>query len=834
MRLIKASSLEFQEFFDSNTPQYAILSHTWGDEEVSFADARLEFSQIKDSIAENWFQGIDGFIPSLPLRAGLSKILHACLQALKDGLYYVWVDTCCIDKTSSAELSEAINSMFRWYEQAEVCYAYLADVPPRSARNAVDPGPKFASSRWFTRGWTLQELLAPAKVLFFASDWSIMGTRAELCSLISSITDIDAYFLNSGSRRMGRDNEPINAYTTAVGSKTRVSMAQGRYFREGCDRKLSRASVAERMSWASKRETTRVEDEAYCLLGILGVNMPLIYGEGGRAFIRLQEEVLKISDDLTILAWGLNLEMARLESHERFHPWRACSYRAAVLRPKDRSRIGFLAQRPADFRGCGKVIRLDIGNIGVDVVSTMNNRRLSIKLPLSEDRHPYLILPCRLKDHLWQFLAISLIHKDGNTFSRASSDVILVDHAAWDRWAMTTVDLLTRTEASETHAEILDYSFSIRHLPRGFSLVGVEPQATYDLSQHIIAPDPAFLRGTILDFGGEDAPSMTVSLNLLHDFSEAGFKVTVKATNLALSHSSIRVLMTSNIIPIRPEEVQGLRSHKYAFFTPKEILHVTAFPTKLRGKILLAIDIKRRHFHGGLQRVLATFMLDVHGYLFDTLIRILTPPRRAYIRRDLLSLVIRCWDLIMSNKVPFVLMAMPWITLPIFTRNFDKLGKLSLQHRLPATILTPLLALLLEHIRTLQTALPWVSFLFPRTAGFLRKLRYTLPRALVFFILGATISFENVFDNLLRVSSIWMLTIRTVLRIKREPSLVNQGLMEFLGMNFALLYLHWSLVPIRAFADFDFQIYIFYMFLFSVFFSVLNSGILLLNLSWRI
>ncbi|KAK4227164.1 HET-domain-containing protein [Podospora fimiseda] len=137
------------KFFDSNTPKYAILSHTLGDDEVSLADARVIFTQMAHHLDD----------PLVPRKVGLDKIIKACEQAQKDGLDYVWVDTCCIDKTSSAELLEAINSMFRWYEKAEICYTYLSDVTPQSSWNANDPGPEFSSSRWFTRGWTLQELL---------------------------------------------------------------------------------------------------------------------------------------------------------------------------------------------------------------------------------------------------------------------------------------------------------------------------------------------------------------------------------------------------------------------------------------------------------------------------------------------------------------------------------------------------------------------------------------------------------------------------------------------------------------------------------------------------
>src|ERR1700733_11317378 len=180
-------------------------------------------------------------------------------MAAADGFHYIWIDTCCIDKASSAELSEAINSTYRWYHESGVCYAYLADVPP----NAVDD--EFAKSRWFTRGWTLQELIAPSTVIFLGKEWQKMGTKSSRQRIISEVTGIPTNILLGGD--------------------------------------LERTSIAQKLSWASKRETTRVEDIAYCLMGIFGINMPMLYGEGERAFIRLQEEIMKVSDDHSLFAW---------------------------------------------------------------------------------------------------------------------------------------------------------------------------------------------------------------------------------------------------------------------------------------------------------------------------------------------------------------------------------------------------------------------------------------------------------------------------------------------------------------------------------------------------
>ena len=163
------------------------------------------------------------------------KIRCSCERAVLDGLQWIWVDSCCIDKMSSAELSEAINSMFHWYRKAQVCYAYLSDVfiPwPDDGMNAASLASyQFRNSRWFRRGWTLQELLAPRKLIFFSRAWLSLGDRSELWTHVSEATGIK--------------NE----------------------------KGWEVASVAQKMSWASKRETTRNEDRAYSLMGLFGVNM---------------------------------------------------------------------------------------------------------------------------------------------------------------------------------------------------------------------------------------------------------------------------------------------------------------------------------------------------------------------------------------------------------------------------------------------------------------------------------------------------------------------------------------------------------------------------------
>jgi hypothetical protein len=267
MRLLETASFQLQEFLKGNVPRYSILSHTWGKEEVSYQEV---------CSAEN----VDF------KKSGFGKVWGCVEQSLQMSLEYTWIDSCCINSDSSAELSEAINSMYAWYQNAEVCFAYLSDVHTTQSDPAFEES--FKRSRWFTRGWCLQELIAPQQLFFFNSSWAKIGTKSTLHPLISETTGIDTGSL--------------------------------------LDPKLSSISIARRMSWASKRQTTRVEDIAYCLLGIFDVNMPLLYGEGDKAFSRLQEEIMKEMDDHSIFAWSSDEKLS------------------------DASKIGVLAKHPSYFR----------------------------------------------------------------------------------------------------------------------------------------------------------------------------------------------------------------------------------------------------------------------------------------------------------------------------------------------------------------------------------------------------------------------------------------------------------------------------------------------------
>lgn len=305
MRLLKTDTIEIQTFEYGDVPPYAILSHRWSKDELTYQDLEA------GTKTADW-------------KEGFKKVRQCCSKAKADGFDYVWIDTCCIDKTSSAELSEAINSMFLWYHQAERCYAHLADVPSKST---------FKESEWFTRGWTLQELLAPSDIYFIDENWHDIGTKRSQQQNISECTGI-----------------PINILCG--------------------DDDLDTASIAQRMSWASKRRTQRLEDRAYCLMGLFGIHMPLIYGEGEQAFLRLQEEIMRISHDDSLFAWK-----------------------------SSDSRGGLLATSPEAFKDSGDIIQFNPFN-DHNTALTINSKGIHLKvrfIGIGPQRLGLAILHCKRK-----------------------------------------------------------------------------------------------------------------------------------------------------------------------------------------------------------------------------------------------------------------------------------------------------------------------------------------------------------------------------------------------------------------------------------------------------
>ena len=318
MRLINTKTYLIEKFDDpSDAPSsgYAILSHTW----TLKPRKELELEDIRTA-------GTDRAKADLIQRN--AKTQETCKLAQTSALSHAWIDTICIDQNSSSDKSEAINAMYRYYQDAKICFTHLFDVDGHGIR-LTDPNPnqpdtddmeavrkEFTDARWFKRGWTLQELLAPPQLWFYDKNWNLLGSRDELCNTIADITRIEPGVLQDAQQMWA-------------------------------------CSIAQRMSWAAGRKTRRPEDKAYSLLGIFGVNMPMIYGEGDRAFVRLQEEIIKISDDHSLFTWSIS---------------------------EDRNNSALLARSPDPFKGCTDIIREKLRTD--DYPYSVNNRGISMQLSL--------------------------------------------------------------------------------------------------------------------------------------------------------------------------------------------------------------------------------------------------------------------------------------------------------------------------------------------------------------------------------------------------------------------------------------------------------------------
>jgi hypothetical protein len=245
MRLIHTEKREVHDFLDAlSIPRYVALSYSWAADEVGRGDLR------DTSLASE--------------KLSLQKLKEFCREAGNLSFEWLWVDTVCVDRSSTAELSEAINSMFKWFRQSGACIVYLSDVD--YVGNVQEQEKNIRQSRWMRRSWTLQELIAPKNMYFYAANWMMIGTKESLLPLLSEVTQVDKAVLENADH-------------------------------------LSDYSIGRIMSWAANRETRRVEDIAYSLLGLFGVSMPVIYGEGHTAFTRLQEKIFQRTDDATLFAW---------------------------------------------------------------------------------------------------------------------------------------------------------------------------------------------------------------------------------------------------------------------------------------------------------------------------------------------------------------------------------------------------------------------------------------------------------------------------------------------------------------------------------------------------
>ncbi|KAF3048922.1 hypothetical protein E8E11_009876 [Didymella keratinophila] len=396
----------------------AILSHCWEDEEVIYTD-------LFD-------------LTSARLKNGFAKVEKTCQQAIEDGFDYVWIDTCCIDKSSSAELSEAINSMFAWYRRSAKCYAYLAHVGEREG---------IARSKWFTRAWTLQELLAPSSVQaegkigmeFFSRSWQQLGSKSSLSNIISNITGVGIQYL----------------------------------------------------------EATRAEDIAYSLLGIFDVNMPLLYGEGKlKAFRRLQEEIMKVSEDETLFAW---------ESTE----FNIGSSSADVLAsdPKDFSEASNLIPFASDdpvipysmtHRGLRVWLQLfrfdDLAKV-TDVDLHRNVRPLRSPVMIwSSQALVWAILRCHVIHDFHHFVIIPLQHLAADIYVRDTSTNVALMPVSSFPYSIPEFEIYIRNSRTQSIANSIQrrFGFLIRNIPEGLQIATTScPTAAWNPEDKILQGDRA-------------------------------------------------------------------------------------------------------------------------------------------------------------------------------------------------------------------------------------------------------------------------------------------------------------------------------------------------------
>ncbi|KAM5367595.1 hypothetical protein ACJZ2D_009963 [Fusarium nematophilum] len=455
-KFLQEGLIRFKEFHRHNAPPYAILSHTWEEgQEVTYSDCSSSSS-----------------CAAIRNKRGYEKIRNTCLIAAGDGIEYVWIDTCCIDKCSSAELSEAINSMFQWYQRAKVCYAFLSDLDDISMLGAC---------RWFSRGWTLQELIAPKVMEFFNSSWDPVGDKSSLAGQLSLITRIEVHILHHRA--------PVSS-----------------------------ECVAKRFSWAAGRETSREEDMAYCLMGLFDINMPLLYGEGAKAFIRLQEEIIKSTHDLSIFAWQALSEATT----------------TTTTTGGREEYCGFLAKSPRAFFECSTLspyygLAMDESEMAV------TNKGIQLRAPNSfyREEGDGALRYC-LKLDCWdlalgpfKLLAVPMRMAGPNTFVRArrsaGSTLVVVDDGSLN-YESRKLTLLTKAKATTTTVSRLSgappitwtkqmvlvkrFSAVRMHIPDDLAPKQREPLAVaplkcWDLQDHtFFSPDPSTCWGALcLDCG---------------------------------------------------------------------------------------------------------------------------------------------------------------------------------------------------------------------------------------------------------------------------------------------------------------------------------------------
>ena len=390
-------------------PEYAILSHRWitskpksdsdldsgakeeaatgtkqqakseSESEVTFdvlskwlesAHLRRSIRKIKKACHITGVKNINdpfaGHVHDKRFGRSIEKIKTACRIARTANIKWLWIDTCCIDKSSDAEMAESLRSMYRWYRNAKICYAYLYDVDStgtvgvfdlfqasKTLRNGEDQQSRSSNSVWFERGWTLQELLAPKEVCFYDFKWRVIGTKTELAKDIAAVTGIDAKYL-------------------------------------GHDRAFRKACIATKMSWLANRTTTRSEDIAYSTLGIFSISdFTPLYGEGMSAFLRLQKALVPRQDE-SLYAWEMPDSKNRLCSGWATHewglpaPWPACFRGSAHINVDGEKSERYLG----GFNILGPGVNVHVGRseLGGELINRKTARTLTLNCWTSDKK----------------------------------------------------------------------------------------------------------------------------------------------------------------------------------------------------------------------------------------------------------------------------------------------------------------------------------------------------------------------------------------------------------------------------------------------------------------
>jgi hypothetical protein len=397
MQLLNTNTLDLKDFSDAEVRQtkYAILSHLWEPQNSSLREIVFHELEALSSKERQAFPKLHDLNSDTARKRREFKIGLFCDMAYTHGYQWAWIDTCCIDKRSSAELTEAINSMFRWCKQADRCYVYFNDVS-WNKDNVEDEESygRLNEGEWFKRGWTLQELLAPRSLHCYDKNWKWFGDKISLSEQFSMATGISDAHLHDQST----------------------------------------ASVAMKLSWAAYRQTSRIEDVAYSLLGLFDINMPMLYGEGENAFQCLQRKIIKKLDDESIFGWS---------SAETFRP------------------NGMLAPSPAAFADCGGVkksadgvaVRLpyamtDKGlELYVDVPRPLDHQHLTIVFGLNGEQR---VVP----KGKGKYLAIEL-EKFGDSWQRVNCDqACLCKHSVQTVLYVGGVKWPGRSRSSAEHSKM--------------------------------------------------------------------------------------------------------------------------------------------------------------------------------------------------------------------------------------------------------------------------------------------------------------------------------------------------------------------------------------------